>query len=120
MLITLTYNNFKQYAQQGTVPAVEQNNGSKVLQNSFYKSVYYINSVLWPIKGMLVGVKHDLNTSGITMGRREKVVWGTDAMISILALQIYYLYSIQELHILCTCQKNYFHISKEQKARNLS
>ncbi|OWZ24879.1 hypothetical protein [Wolbachia endosymbiont of Wuchereria bancrofti] len=54
MLITLTHNNFKQYAQQGTVPAVEQNNGSKVPQNSFYKSVYYIDSVLGPIKDMLV------------------------------------------------------------------
>lgn len=45
MLIMPICKNFKQYAQQGTIPTVEQNNGNKVSQNSFYKSVYYIDSV---------------------------------------------------------------------------
>ncbi|MDG7053065.1 MAG: hypothetical protein LKM45_04245 [Wolbachia endosymbiont of Alcedoecus sp.] len=57
------YDNFKQYAQFGTVPTVKQDDGSQVLQNCFYKSVDHINSVVGPVKNVLFGVK--LNFSGM-------------------------------------------------------
>lgn len=71
-----SYENFKQYAQHGTVPAVEKNN-SQVPQNCFYKSVYHIDSVVGPVKDMLVGVNKDADTSTTTLGKREKKVCGT-------------------------------------------
>ncbi|KAF5269457.1 hypothetical protein FQR65_LT18903 [Abscondita terminalis] len=70
-----SYENFKQYAQHGTVPAVEKNN-SQVPQNCFYKSVHHIDSVVGPVKDMLVGVNKDADTSTTTLGKREKKVCG--------------------------------------------
>jgi len=71
------YKNFKQYAQFGTVPTVKQDDGSEVLQNSFYKSVYYIDSVLGPIKDMIVGVNKDTNTNtSTTLGNRKETIKG--------------------------------------------
>lgn len=66
-----SYENFKQYTQHGTVPAVEKNN-SQVPQNCFYKSVHHIDSVVGPVKDMLVGVNKDADTSTTTLGKREK------------------------------------------------
>ncbi|WP_250296001.1 hypothetical protein [Wolbachia endosymbiont of Oedothorax gibbosus] len=71
-----SYENFKQYAKHGTIPAVEKNN-SQVPQNCFYKSVYHIDSVVGPVKDMLVGVNKDADTSTTTLGKREKKVCGT-------------------------------------------
>ncbi|MDM8334844.1 hypothetical protein [Wolbachia pipientis] len=70
-----SYNNFNEYAKYGTVPTVTENN-SQVPQNSFYRSVHYIDGVLGPIKDMIVGVNKDVNTSTTTLGRREKGVCG--------------------------------------------
>jgi len=71
-----SYENFKRYAQHGTVPAAAGNN-NQVPQNCFYKSVHYIDSVVGPVKDMLVGVKKDADTSTTTLGKREKKVCGT-------------------------------------------
>ncbi|MCA4774475.1 hypothetical protein [Wolbachia endosymbiont of Mansonella perstans] len=72
-----SYKNFKQYARFGTVHAVKRDDGSKVSQNCFYKSVYYIDSVIGPVKDMIVGVNKDADTSTTTLGKREKRVYGT-------------------------------------------
>lgn len=69
------YNNFKQYAKQGTVPAAKDR--GEVPQNCFYKSVHYIDNVVGPVKDMLVGVNKDADTSATTLGKREKKVCGT-------------------------------------------
>jgi len=70
-----SYKNFKQYAKHGTVPVAE-NNG-QVPQNSFYKSLYHIDSVVGPVKDMLVGVNKDTDASTTTLGKREEKVCGT-------------------------------------------
>ncbi|MDR0288879.1 MAG: hypothetical protein LBH78_02410 [Rickettsiales bacterium] len=44
-----SYENFKQYAHNGTVPTVTDNS-SQVPQNCFYKSVDHVNSVVGPVK----------------------------------------------------------------------
>ncbi|MGL9731770.1 MAG: hypothetical protein ACR5KX_03060 [Wolbachia sp.] len=50
-----SYENFKQYARFNTVPVAENNN--QVPQNCFYKFVYYIDSVLGPVKDAVFGVE---------------------------------------------------------------
>ncbi|MBS9531870.1 MULTISPECIES: hypothetical protein [unclassified Wolbachia] len=47
------FKNFNRYAKYGTVPAAKNN--SEVPQNSFYKSVHYINSVIGPVKNVALG-----------------------------------------------------------------
>ncbi|WP_338406361.1 MULTISPECIES: hypothetical protein [unclassified Wolbachia] len=73
-----TYGNFKKYAEYSTVPAVKKSDNSRVSQNSFYKSVYYIDSALGPIKDMIVGVNYDFDTPTMCLGRRSKRVYGKE------------------------------------------
>lgn len=54
-----TYGNFKKYAECSTVPAVKKSDNSRVSQNSFYKSVYYIDSVVGPVKDAVFGVERN-------------------------------------------------------------
>lgn len=63
------FKNFNRYAKYGTVPAAKNN--SEVPQNSFYKSVHYIDNVVGPVKDMLVGV-----SKSTYLGGREKWVYG--------------------------------------------
>ncbi|MBR9982968.1 MAG: hypothetical protein MUP48_03735 [Wolbachia endosymbiont of Homalodisca vitripennis] len=48
------YKNFKEYYRYGTVPT-KSVRGNKVPQNSFYKSVHYIDSVIGPVKNVALG-----------------------------------------------------------------
>ncbi|APR98122.1 hypothetical protein [Wolbachia endosymbiont of Folsomia candida] len=48
------YENFKTYSKYGTVPCrYNRNSRNEVPQNSFYKSVDYINSVVRPIQSVI-------------------------------------------------------------------
>ncbi len=47
------FKNFNRYAKYGTVPAAKNN--SEVPQNSFYKSVHYIDNVVGPVKNVALG-----------------------------------------------------------------
>ncbi|WP_265036010.1 hypothetical protein [Wolbachia endosymbiont (group A) of Anomoia purmunda] len=58
------YKNFKKYAQYRAV-----SDDSQVLQNCFYKSVYYIDSVVGPVKDALFGVEESFS-SHISLGGR--------------------------------------------------
>lgn len=49
-----SYSNFKKYVKFGDVPT-KSVRGNEVPQNSFYKSVYYINSVIEPVKNVAFG-----------------------------------------------------------------
>lgn len=49
------YKNFKEYSRYGTVPT-KSVRGNEVPQNSFYKSVHYINSVIGPVKNVALGL----------------------------------------------------------------
>ncbi|MCM1001405.1 MAG: hypothetical protein KTV72_03695, partial [Wolbachia endosymbiont of Melophagus ovinus] len=69
-----SYENFKQYAHNGTVPTVTENN-SEVPQNCFYKSVHYIDNVVGPVKDMLVGVNKGADAS-TTLGNRKEAIKG--------------------------------------------
>ncbi|GFR02298.1 uncharacterized protein TNCT_625231 [Trichonephila clavata] len=71
-----TYGNFQKYVKYSTIPAIEKSDNSRVPQNSFYKSVYYIDSALGPIKDMIVGVNYDSDTPTMCLGRRNKRVYG--------------------------------------------
>ncbi|WP_264682974.1 MULTISPECIES: hypothetical protein [unclassified Wolbachia] len=48
------YDNFKKYAKFGDVPT-KSVGCNKIPQNSFYKSVYLINSVVGPVKNVALG-----------------------------------------------------------------
>ncbi|QOD37860.1 hypothetical protein [Candidatus Wolbachia massiliensis] len=72
------YKNFIKYAKYGVVPAKYGENNDLVPENSFYKSVYYIDSVLGPIKDMIVGVNYDSNIPTMCLGRRKKRVDGKE------------------------------------------
>ncbi|NUX01730.1 hypothetical protein GO685_04535 [Wolbachia endosymbiont of Madathamugadia hiepei] len=47
-----SYKNFKQYAEDGSVPVETQKDLSVVSQNCFYKSVDHINSVVGLVKNV--------------------------------------------------------------------
>lgn len=49
------YKNFKEYSRYGTVPT-KSVRGNEVPQNSFYKSVHYINSVIGPVKNVALAM----------------------------------------------------------------
>lgn len=73
-----TYGNFQKYVNYSTIPAIKKSDNSRVPQNSFYKSVYYIDSALGPIKDMIVGVNYDFDTPTMCLGRRSKRVYGKE------------------------------------------
>ncbi|WCR53370.1 MAG: hypothetical protein PG981_000392 [Wolbachia endosymbiont of Ctenocephalides orientis wCori] len=50
------YKNFKKYVKYGIVPGIKKN-GHLVPQNSFYKSVHYIDSVIGSVKDTVFGAK---------------------------------------------------------------
>lgn len=59
------YDNFKEYAECGNVPT-KGVGYNKVPQNSFYKSVDLINSVIGPVKNVALGsYKKNPSTIGI-------------------------------------------------------
>ncbi|UIP91237.1 hypothetical protein IYZ83_003560 [Wolbachia pipientis] len=60
------FKNFNRYAKYGTVPT-KSVRGNEVPQNSFYKSVHYINSVIGPVKDAVSGVK----SSQVCLGGRK-------------------------------------------------
>nr|WP_264704592.1 hypothetical protein [Wolbachia endosymbiont (group B) of Apotomis betuletana] len=49
-----SYSNFKKYVKFGDVPT-KSVGCNKIPQNSFYKSVYLINSVVGPVKNVALG-----------------------------------------------------------------
>ncbi|WP_265035807.1 hypothetical protein [Wolbachia endosymbiont (group A) of Anomoia purmunda] len=51
------YQYFKRYAKYGIVPAKEVKNHTPVPENSFYKSVHYVDNVLGPVKDVICGVE---------------------------------------------------------------
>ncbi|GFQ99209.1 uncharacterized protein TNCT_313241 [Trichonephila clavata] len=71
-----TYGNFQKYVKYSTIPAIEKSDNSRVPQNSFYKSVYYIDSALGPIKDMIVGVNYDSDTPTMCLGEEIKEFTG--------------------------------------------
>ncbi|WP_265015100.1 hypothetical protein [Wolbachia endosymbiont (group B) of Camptogramma bilineatum] len=88
------FKNFNGYAKYGTVPAAKNN--SEVPQNSFYKSVHYINSVIGPVKDAVSGVK----SSQVCLGGRKNgslgiictAVWAlTHVVLQTLYLALAYL-----------------------------
>ncbi|WP_264686700.1 hypothetical protein [Wolbachia endosymbiont (group B) of Rhopobota naevana] len=60
-----SYSNFKKYVKFGDVPT-KSVGCNKIPQNSFYKSVYLINSVVGPVKNVALGsYKKNLSMIGI-------------------------------------------------------
>lgn len=49
------FKNFSKYAARGIIPTRDGHFGCQVPQNSFYKSVHYINSVIGPVKNVALG-----------------------------------------------------------------
>lgn len=50
------YKYFKKYVKYGIIPGIEKN-GHLVPQNSFYKSVHYIDSIVGPVKDTVFGAQ---------------------------------------------------------------
>ncbi|WP_341816348.1 hypothetical protein [Wolbachia endosymbiont (group A) of Nomada goodeniana] len=51
------YQYFKRYAKHGIVPAKRAEDCTLVPENSFYKSVHYVDNVLGPVKDVICGVE---------------------------------------------------------------
>lgn len=75
-----TCENFKNYAEYGIVPGREKN-GHSVPQNSFYRSVNYIDGIVGPIKDAVFGV----GVRGNYIGSRSEENAGTLTHITWIA-----------------------------------
>ncbi|MGL9761700.1 MAG: hypothetical protein ACR5LB_05895 [Wolbachia sp.] len=84
-----SYENFKQYARFKTVPVAENNN--QVPQNCFYKSVYYIDSVLGPVKDAVFGVEESKDNLGSREHGNLGMVGLTTCALANIVLQPLYL-----------------------------
>ncbi|MDE5059453.1 hypothetical protein R0F62_02870 [Wolbachia endosymbiont of Drosophila aff. chauvacae BK-2020] len=51
------YRYFRRYVEYGVVPAKKAEDNTLVPENSFYKSVRYVDNVLGPVKDVICGVE---------------------------------------------------------------
>ncbi|WP_265033297.1 hypothetical protein [Wolbachia endosymbiont (group A) of Sicus ferrugineus] len=51
------YRYFRRYVEYGVVPAKRAEDCTLVPENSFYKSVHYVNNILGPVKDVICGVE---------------------------------------------------------------
>lgn len=51
------YRYFRRYVEYGVVPAKRAEDCTLVPENSFYKSVHYVDNILGPVKDVICGVE---------------------------------------------------------------
>ncbi|WP_264731130.1 hypothetical protein [Wolbachia endosymbiont (group A) of Sphaerophoria taeniata] len=51
------YRHFRRYVEYGVVPAKRAEDCTLVPENSFYKSVHYVDNILGPVKDVICGVE---------------------------------------------------------------
>ncbi|WP_253299873.1 hypothetical protein [Wolbachia endosymbiont of Chironomus riparius] len=78
------YKNINNYTKYGTVPTIEKGNNSQIPQNTFYKSVHYIDSVIGPIKDAVFGVGGSKRKN--TIGNRQEFCVGTTIRVITLPI----------------------------------
>lgn len=101
------YQYFKRYSKYGIVPAKEVKNHTPVPENSFYKSVRYVDNVLGPVKDVICGVEskdnynkyYQDNDKCEYVGHRAEGVYSLCTLGAVLAANII----LQPLFLIVAC-----------------
>ncbi|WP_353274438.1 hypothetical protein [Wolbachia endosymbiont (group A) of Ennomos erosarius] len=90
------YRYFRRYVEYGVVPAKKAEDNTLVPENSFYKSVRYVDNVLGPVKDVICGVEskdnynkyYQDNDKCEYVGHRAEGVYSLCALGAVLAANI--------------------------------
>ncbi|MBS9530623.1 hypothetical protein INQ25_04415 [Wolbachia endosymbiont of Rhagoletis cerasi] len=90
------YQYFRRYVEYGVVPAKRAEDCTLVPENSFYKSVHYVDNILGPVKDVICGVEskddynkyHKNNDKCEYVGHRAESVYSLCTLGAILAANI--------------------------------
>lgn len=90
------YRYFRRYVEYGVVPAKGAKDYTLVLEDSFYKSVHYVDNVLGPVKDVICGVEskgdynkyYKNNDNCEYVGYRAEKVYSLCTLSAILAASI--------------------------------
>lgn len=82
------YRYFRRYVEYGVVPAKRAEDRTLVPENSFYKSVHYVDNILGPVKDVICGVesKDDYNKYYKNNDKCEYVGYRAEKVYSLCAL----------------------------------
>ncbi|MGL9778747.1 MAG: hypothetical protein ACR5K5_00460 [Wolbachia sp.] len=90
------YRYFRRYVEYGVVPAKRAEDCTLVPENSFYKSVHYVDNILGPVKDVIFGVesKDDYNKYYKNNDKCEYVGYRAEKVYSLCALTAFLTTSI--------------------------
>ncbi|WP_265031441.1 hypothetical protein [Wolbachia endosymbiont (group A) of Tiphia femorata] len=101
------YRYFRRYVEYGVVPAKKAEDNTLVPENSFYKSVRYVDNVLGPVKDVICGVEskdnynkyYQDNDKCEYVGHRAEGVYSLCTLGAVLAANII----LQPLFLIVAC-----------------